>query len=146
MALLQGPCHNIFLSGNLKNNNCISITVPFDDICTNLWQLCLNQISYECLSDNINALLAISCNLITDLNFNVSHQVVKQQPILWQLICKGSKKEIKSMQFNQNWFYITNSQKEIKLTFYLLHDGQKSNNVLNLNCDVYVTMLLQRVK
>lgn len=145
MALLKGICHPILLTGNLKNSNFLELKLPYNDISSNVWQISLNQIA-QSFNVPSNTLCGIGCNFVTDVKFNTENQVVTYCPILWQCLFKGQKNEKSVKSFEQNWFYVTTTQQEIKLQFYSYFQGSVTNDLLNLDCDLYVSVLLQRVK
>lgn len=147
MALLKGPCHSILLGGNLEKSNVISIKLPFyQELCSNLWQISLNEISINFIKPS-NVLTGISTNFVTDTKYNNDGQVICYCPCLWQCVFKsGSINDNKNFKFEQSWFYVSNAQEEIQLQFHKLKGGKVLNDLLALECDVYVTVLLQRVK
>lgn len=146
MAILLGTCHSILISGILSNTNSLSKLLPFDDIKSNLWQISINELSFKVLDNELNHLCGISCNFVTDLAFNNEKQVIKSQPILWQVLLKGSINNQVKLVFDKSWFYVTNPQEELVITLFHFENGQISTKILNIKCELYVTVLLQRVK
>lgn len=145
MALLKGTCHNVLLSGNLKTSNVLSVHIPFDDINSNLWQISIHESSqhYKVKS---NVLSGISCNLVSDITYNSQKQIINHNPILWQMPFVGEINQKKVQRFNQNWFYVTNTNSILKLKFWTFIDGDVVDQSTVIDCDVYVTLLMQRVK
>lgn len=145
MALVHGVCHSVFISTNLKQSNTVTINLPYEDIKSNLWQISLNQISQN-FKKASNILTGISCSFVTDITYNKDHQIVNNNPILWQTTFKGNVNEIKLMQYNQNWFYVTNADSVLTLKFWRFVDGVKKDVNLDIDCDIYMTLLIQRVR
>lgn len=145
MALLRGQCHCILVCGNLKNSNTISIQVPHEDIKTNLWQFSFNDLSVS-FNEKGNFICGLSSNYVTDIKYNDSKQIVSYCPILCQTLFNGRQNELKLIRFEKSWFYISNPDVELKIVFQKLINGKVSNVMLNIDCDIYVTILLQRVQ
>lgn len=145
MALLSGICHPIIVTGLLTNSNTLSLKLPFSDINSNLWQIALNELSISYLND-VQDLKGITCNFVTDICFNENRQIINNEPILWQILLKGKKNDKTVLRFHKSWFYVTNVQEEIKLTFLSLQDGKILKTPIVAPCEVYASLLLQRVK
>lgn len=146
MALFKGICHPIIVIGNLEKTNKISLKLPFQDISNNLWQISITQIAQN-FNKVCKKLCGISCNFVTDIKYNSQKQVVSHCPILWQCLFNGNRGDKKIISFEKSWFYLTTNQEEIILQFHPYVDGQiKDDELINLDCDVFVTLLIQRVK
>lgn len=144
MATSLGKCYSIMISGNLLKHGKISIRLPHEDIRSNIWQISLNTLSQEFL-DNFNMLTGITCNFVTDIMYNSSNQIISNQPILWQALFKGNVQEKSLTSYEKSWFYVTNAQEILEISFLSLVDG-KVSDALKINCNVYATILLQRIK
>lgn len=145
MALLKGVCHSVLLSGNLKKTNELKLRLPFEDILSNLWQISLNEIAIS-YKGTANILCGISCNFVNDITYNKVNQITNYSPILWQILFKGKNLEKQINRLEKSWFYLTSAKDELVLTFHLFSEGVVSDKPLNLDCDVFATLLLQRVK
>lgn len=145
MALLMGQCHSVLLSGKLLNENSLRLKLPFDDIKSNLWQITLNEISVHILAE-LNVLIGISSNFVSDICYNRNNQIVNSNPILWQCPIKGNRFFKTTFRLDKSWFYINNVHDELELKFNVLENGEVSKKFVALNCELYVTVLLQRVK
>lgn len=145
MALLLGNCHSILVTGNLLKTNTISIKLPFDDFKSNLWQIRINDLCVDYKS-KCNVLVGLSLNFITDVKYNEQNEVVSCFPIIAQTVLKGEISEKKVYKFESAWFYVTNPNHELKLTFNPYNELKVDQSLLALNCNVFATILLQRVK
>lgn len=145
MALLLGTCHSIIVSGNLLLNNSVSIKLPFDDFKNNLWQLRINDIAIS-LKSPCNILTGISTNFISDLKFNERNEIISWHPIICQTLLRTTSSENKILKFETAWFYVTSPQSEIEITFNPYIDGKIVSSLMKIDCDVFVNILLQRVK
>lgn len=70
-----GPLKSIVLNGNLSTNGGIlSVKLPFQELRTGVWQICVSQVSYEVLrqtsGSSVNSLQSISSNFVVDLKYN----------------------------------------------------------------------------
>lgn len=145
MALLLGQCHSVLLMGNLLLSNKLVIRLPFQDIRSNLWQIAINEISIHTIKE-LNILSGISCNFVTDICYHSTNEIINFHPILWQVLIKGNKSEKKTFRLDKSWFYVNNSYDELELSFFVLEDGQINKAFVPIDCEIYVTILLQRVK
>lgn len=145
MALLKGDCHAVIITGNLLKTNTLSLKLPFEDISTNLWQISISQIA-QSYNKSGKQLCGISCNFVKDIKYNSNNQIISCFPILWQIILSGNVADKKVYNFEKSWFYITSTQQELILQFHPYVNGKITDNVVNLDCDVFVTLYIQRVK
>jgi len=114
-----GKPFSIFLKGNLNTNNgTLNIKLPFSEMRYNLWQISLFDISYECV-ENLNILVAISTNVLTDVCFKDNAEVT-YNPIIGHFQFKGETNEKKCVHLMQNFFYINNFNENLTLFFRFL--------------------------
>lgn len=111
-----GTPYSFVISGNLKElNGTLKLKIPHKEMRTNLWQVKIQTISYDCL-ENVNILTSISSNLVTDIRYENDNEVY-YNPILAQCLIKGRLNDKKCEQMQLNWFYINNFVNTISLEF-----------------------------
>lgn len=145
MALLKGPCHSILISGNLSLSNQLTLKIPYPEIASNVWQIAINDICFK-FNKVSNQIAGISCNFVSDIKYDDQKQVISYHPILCQTLLNGKVNEKKYFAFDKTWFYVSNYHENFIVNFHSYSEGKVSNELLKVDCDVYITFLLQRVK
>lgn len=145
MALLKGTCHSVLVGGNLLNSNTIAVRLPHEDLKSNLWQFSFNEISMT-FNKSANFMCGLSTNYVTDLKFNESNQIVSCCPILCQVSLMGTANQRKLTRFERTWFYVSCPDSELKITFHPLLNAKATNQKITVDCEIYITVLLQRVQ
>lgn len=139
-----GPIKSILLNGNLKTGNGeLKIKIPFEEIRRGLWQLCILNVGYEAL-EKVNLITSISSNFVTDVRYNQNDIIETFSPSLALVLLKNtSSNEFKSVQqLEKNWLFVNNLSEYLTLNFNNVRNNQK----ISIDCNLYVTVLLQRKK
>lgn len=139
-----GPIKSLLLNGNLKNlNGELKLKIPFEELRIGLWQICILDVGFEAL-EKINLIVSISTNFVTDIKYNQSDFIETYSPTLSLILLKNtSATSTKSVvHLEKNWFFVNNLSEHLNLNFKNVSD----NNPVNSNCNVYVTVLMQRKK
>ena len=133
---------SISLKGNLSDPLC---TLKYDlkiDCKNSLLQVCVKDISFENKSNgNISLFAQVKCNLVKDSRqFQLSTQSFL--PSIASVLFKVSPADKKITYFEKTWFYVNTPDDEIKISFV----NPSTERPLNINCDVFVTVLLKQLK
>lgn len=143
MALNTGINHVVLVKGNLKTNKGIlSIVLANEEIRSNLWQISFHECSFA-VKEPINNILGFSTNFVKDVTFDETIKEKKNYfPILKQTALKANATDKKVIRFEEAWFYINNSNEYFTVDVIDL-ETQKN---INLDCEVFLTIIFQRVK
>ena len=133
---------SIFLKGNLSDiNSILSYPLTRVDFGKSTWLLCVKDIAYENkTNENFSYFGQIECNLVRDFrDFQKSSH--SYMPNIASFLLKATSREKKIVYFEKSWFLINTPNDTVKLFFKSPVNGEP----INLNCDVYVTLLLKAI-
>jgi len=141
--MAYGKPFSIFLMGNLREKNgVLDIKLPYDEMRYNLWQFAIIDYSFECKVNQTNVLGKISTNFVTDTCFTENSEIVSYQPVICQILLKGNALSKQCIHLTPNWFYINSFNQKLQLFFKNIH----TNELLSTDCNVYVSIIIQRIK
>ena len=133
----KGPLKSIILSGNLNQNLKYQLC-PVTEFSEGVWNITVCSIGYSCV-ENFFEHCEISCNLSKAQKFNEAFQVeTYNQPFGLFLLHNGKR----TIYFDKNWLYLNSHSNELQIFISKVN----SNEVLKLDCNVFVHCLFQRVK
>lgn len=138
--------NNVFKSLNIKgnlnsSNPALSINLINCNFRKGLWYMCIKDIAYENKSrTSFSQFAQVKCNLVKDLRY-FERCTQSYLPSLQTILFKASSLEKKITYFEFNWFQINNPEDILKLTFV----DPKSENRIEINCEVFVTVLLKQM-
>jgi hypothetical protein len=136
------PIKSVVLKGNLRDNLCtLDYSLSTEDK-SGLYQVCVRNILYENKSiKNINHFALINCNLVKDVRqYQYSTQVYL--PSIANVLFKATPTEKKIVNYENTWFFVNAPNDVIKISFI----DPATEAPLNLNCEVFVTVLLRQQK
>jgi hypothetical protein len=128
------------LSGNLNQKGILSTDICEENtnISVGLWNVCISSICINCQDQN-GQFCAISSNLVKHKQLNKVSKVLENvNPSISNVFLKGRK----IVYLDKTWFTINNQCSEIKLFF----SNMENTELLLIDCELYVTVLFQRVK
>jgi hypothetical protein len=130
----DAPIKTYVLNGNLNRSSTLSIQIcdQSSNIFVGLWNICIASVCIDCKDQN-GVFSSVSCNLIKDKQFNSF-----LNPPIATLFLKGRK----IVYLDKTWFTINNQCPDVKLFF----SNVQNNDTLNIDCELHVNILLQRVK
>jgi len=105
-----------------------------------IWQICIREFGYL-VKPTTSIFVQFSCNLIKDLRENKDSVVENFLPVIGSAKLEGKVNEKKIVYFEPIWFQVTTPDKEICLFFR----NPFSEELIKNECEVFVTLLLQRV-
>jgi hypothetical protein len=136
------PLRTFSLKANIPNSSILKTQFVQSETKSGLWQICIKDIAIIFKAD-INIISAIQCNLVKDLKFkNETGGLESYNPTIGVFPLKGKLNEKKLIQFEKCWFLINAPNSELKLYVTDL----ESEASLDSNCDLYITVLMQRIK
>ena len=126
---------------NLNENSSLkySLSVNFKK---NIWLISVKDIAYENKATaNLSAFAYIRCNLIHDLRV---HEASTQSfwPPIGTVLLKANAREKRITYFEETWFQINAPNDVLILQFV----DPTHETPLNLNCDIFITLLLKQLK
>ncbi len=137
----DAPIKTSFLSGNLNQGGTFSSQIcdQSTNISIGLWNICVSSVSLDCKDVPNGVFCSISCNLVKDKQLNSQSKVLEAyNPSIATLFLKGRK----IVYLDKTWFTINNQCTDIKLFFFNIENNEK----LTINCELFVTLLFQRIK
>jgi hypothetical protein len=136
------PIRSITLKGNFEQNGTLTFQLVHQETITGLWRISVKDIAISFKSD-VNVIAEIQCNLVKDLKFdNTTSRVINYSPNIAMFVFKGKIGEKKNYQAERCWFEINAPNDELKITFV----DAETNNRLDFNSLIFITILLQRIK
>jgi hypothetical protein len=135
----DAPIKTYLLRGNLNRGRFFvtPICTESTNISIGLWNLCISSICLD-TKDSNGVFCSILCNLVIDKQLNLESKVETSNPPIATIFLKGRK----IVYIDKTWFTINNQCSDIKLFFVNLQTQQPPL----IDCELYVTVLLQRVK
>jgi hypothetical protein len=136
----DAPIKTTYLKGNLNQGATFSsqICEQSTNISHGLWHICVSSICIDCKDPN-GAFCSISCNLVKDKKLNSVSKIIEQcNPSIATVFVKGRK----IVYVDKTWFIINNQCTDLKLFF----SNIETNDRLLIDCELVVTLLLQRIK
>jgi len=107
-----------------------------------LWQICIKDISIVFNTD-LNLIAYIESNLVKDLKYNsASGGLQSYHPTICSFALKGKKNEKKIILLEKSWFQVNAPNSDLKLYIRNL----ENQNLISEDCDLFVTVLMQRIK
>jgi hypothetical protein len=136
----NAPINTIFLQGNLLKSK-LSIQYPISKFQKGIWQLAIDSLSYELISENDfgfdEYLCGLKCNWITGINYNVNNELITESPFIFQFQIKG-----KTCIYNsKSWFEINSLTEFLICEVYNL----SSNKLLKTNCNINILFQVHRI-
>ncbi len=136
------PIKSIVLKGNLRDTDCTLNYVLSTDDKNGLFQVCVKDILYQNKSNgNISIFAQMKCNLVKDLR-QFQHSTQSYLPSIANILFKASPTEKKIVNYEKTWFYVNAPNDVIKISFV----DPATELSLNINCEVFVTVLLRQRK
>jgi hypothetical protein len=136
----DAPLKTTFLSGNLQrqsdflNHICDQST----NLSLGLWNICISSIFINTKDQN-GVFCSISCNLVKDKRINVKTKNLETyNPSISAVFLKGRK----IVYLDKTWFTINNQCTDLKLFFTNIETQEH----IEMDCELYITVLLQRIK
>ena len=131
---------SLSLSGSLTNG-LLLYTLAKNELTEGIWQLSVRDFGYLVRVNNTSQFVQIACNLIKDLR-EKNYVVQNYMPVIASAKIEGQEHQKKIVYFEPVWFQITTPERIISLYFR----NPFSEELVQINCDVFVTLLLQRVQ
>ena len=136
------PLRTFSLKANIPNSSILKTQFVQSETKSGLWQICIKDIAIIFKAD-INIISAIQCNLVKDLKFkNETGGLESYNPTIGVFPLKGKLNEKKLIQFEKCWFQINAPNSELKL--YVTNVETETS--IDSDCELYVTVLMQRIK
>jgi hypothetical protein len=136
----DAPIKSYILTGNLNRRGLLSTELCQENtnISIGLWNVCVSSLCFDC--KDLNGLFSkISCNLVIEKQLNpVTKMLETSNSNIGAVFFKGRK----IVYLDKTWFTINHQSSELKLFF----SNFQNNEPLLIDCEVYVTLLFQRVK
>ena len=134
------PIKSVIISGNLNDSITYKLC-PSTEFSEGVWNLSLFSVAYVCNVNDVNLICSIACNLVKAQKYNLNNEVESyEQPLA--VFSIESAKSLKVYTFEKTWFYINALSNELKITI----TNERNHENLQINCDLYVQLLFQRVK
>jgi hypothetical protein len=127
------------LSGTLTNGS-LKFNFVKNELKEGIWQLSLRELGYTVKANSVSLLVQVSCNLIKDLR-EKNYVVENYLPIIGSAKLEGKRNEKKIEYFEPIWFQITTPDNKICLFF----KNPYNEDLIKTDCEVFVTLLLQRL-
>jgi hypothetical protein len=133
------PIKSVVLKGNLRDSSSTLNYVLSTDDKNRLFEVCVNDVSYQNKSNaNISSFSQIKCNLVKDLRqYEQSTQIYL--PTIANILLKATPTEKKINFYDKTWFFVNAPNDVIKVSFV----NPTTEAALNINCEVFVTVLLR---
>jgi hypothetical protein len=147
-----GDIKTFILKGN-KTKQFLSCKFhPLSDFSVGRWNICISQLIYHIKSDividediqTIKEVCGVSLNLVKGSQFNAANEVQTVFQNLNIFILQGKKNDKKQVNFDKTWSLINNFSDEIRLYINNLSDDSTIFDLLD--CNFYISVLLQRIK
>jgi hypothetical protein len=140
MKMSDLPIKSIVLKGNLRDTS-LNYVLSTDDK-NELFQVCVKEVLYQNKSTgNISLFAQMKCNLVKDLR-QFQHSTQIYLPTIASTLFKASTTEKKIVYYEKTWFYVNAPNDVIKISF----TDPATEAALNINCEVFVTVLLRQRK
>ncbi len=136
----DAPIKTYVLTGNLNRRGTLSTELCQENtnISIGLWNMCISSICIDCKDQN-GLFCTISCNLVKDKQLNPVTKVLQNSnSSIAAVFLKGRK----IVYLDKTWFTINHQSSELKLFF----SNFQNNELLFADCELFVTLLFQRVK
>jgi hypothetical protein len=135
----DAPIKTSVLNGNLNSGTLSSqICENSTNISNGLWNISFPTFCFDSKDQN-GLFCSVSCNLVKDKRFNPqTKQLETYNPVLASLFLKGRK----IVYIEKTWFTVNNQCSDIILYF----TNMQTNRTLTIDCEMFVTILFQRVK
>jgi hypothetical protein len=136
----DAPIKTSILNGNLNRNSTLSnqICEYSSNISNGLWNICFPTFCFDA-KDQTGIFASVTCNLVKDKRFNPeTKQLETYNPVLASLFLKGRK----IVYIEKTWFTINNQCSDVVLYFTNIQTNRK----VTIDCEMFVTILFQRVK
>jgi hypothetical protein len=135
------PIVSVSVKGNLKDKK-LTLIYPLSKLQKGIWQIALDSLAYNTNSDDPKVkvpqlLCGLKCNWITAINYNSNNELLSETPCIFQFFMSKRKDCIIN---NKTWFEINS------LTEFLIFEfiNLETNEILNLDCSIYILLLFQR--
>jgi hypothetical protein len=136
----DAPIKTTFVNGNLLRGQTLSTQICEQsvNIAIGLWNICVSSICLNTKDQN-GVFCSISCNLVKDKKINViTKNLETYNPAISTVFLKGKK----IVYLDKTWFTINNQCTDLKLFFTNI----ETNGQIAIDCDIFVTVLFQRIK
>ena len=131
---------SLSLSGSLTDGSLL-YTLAKNELSEGIWQLSVRDFGYSVKRNNTSQFVQISCNLIKDLR-EKDYVLQNYMPVIASAKIEGQAGQKQIVYFEPVWFRVTTPEKNIALYFR----NPFSDEQIKLNCDLFVTLLLQRIQ
>ena len=140
----NGPIKTFYLKGNLRNNVISTTLYPISEYSQGRWNFCVSQMIYHIKQDNIqDEICGLSTNFIKSTKFTSNNQIETIYQILNVFLIQGKLNQKKVINFEKTWSLINNFSEELKIYVNSLPRDQIVNEI---DCDIYILILLQRIQ
>jgi hypothetical protein len=136
----SAPIKTLLLSGNLKNNISLKL-YPVSDFNQGRWNMCVTQLIYHIKQDAVDEICGISTNLIKGTKFTAENEIQTIFQPLNLFLIQGKKNQKKTINFEKIWSLVNNFSEELKIFIRSL----PTDNILNIDCEIYILILMQRI-
>jgi hypothetical protein len=136
------PIRSFTLKQQLQTSSVLRYQLVQSETKSGLWQICIKDIAIIFYSD-VNLIAYIESNLVKDLKYNnASGGLQSYHPKICSFALKGKVNEKKLIQLEKNWFQVNAPNSDLKL---YIRDVE-SDDLIIVNCELVVTVLMQRIK
>ncbi len=130
---------SLFVSGSMSNGY-LTYSLAKNELSDGIWRLCVRDFGYSVTRNNPSQLIQISCNLIRDIREKNS-ALQNYLPVIATAKIEGQIGDKNIVYYEPIWFQVTTPEKNILLYFR----NSFNEELMELNCDIFVTLLLQRI-
>jgi hypothetical protein len=130
---------SLCLKGSLSTGT-LKYNFAKNELREGIWQISIREFGYL-LKSNVSTFVQFSTNVIKDLR-EKNYSVENFLPAIGSAKLEGKPSEKKIVYFEPIWFQITTPDKEICLYF----QNPFNEHLIINDCDVFVTLLLQRLQ
>ena len=131
---------SVVLSANLKDVEYLNYNFAKTETRDGIWQVCVKDVAIS-FFEEVNLIVQISINLVIDQKLT-NHRPETFNPVISTILIKGKVGEKKLLQIEQTWFEVNKPDSEIKIFL----KNAESNEMINNNCVVFVSLLLKRIR
>jgi hypothetical protein len=130
---------SIILSGNLNTKNTLSYKLcpNSSEFAQGLWNISISSISFSCRERNISEVCQISCNFVKSQRYNKTNEIESYEEPLCMFFLESKQKTI---YFDKIWFKLQSDSNILNF-----HVSKMDETLININCDVSVLVLFQKI-
>ena len=137
--MIKSSIKSLSFSGSLSNGF-LSYTLAKNELSEGLWQLSVRDCGYFVKISKQSEFVQITTNVIKDIR-EKNYMPQNYMPVIASALIKGQEHEKKIVYFEPVWFGITTPERVIVLHF----QNPFNEELIKMNCDIFVTLLLQRI-